>query len=227
MDSIASQITNLTIVYSTVHSGAEQRKHQSSASLAFVWEIHRWPVNFPHKWPVTRKMFPFDDVIMKYFDRHSFAAVLNLKSNRTCLYRWLDRGTGARARGGSAIVYTECKLCENERTRNTNENANCSLLVVLHNEAQKLIQLAQLFHDVTFLELLALCEGNPPVPVGTFTKGQYYELWCFCGEQTVKQTLQRPDIWDAMALIWPKNKCISMTMCGEAEQTICSLIGST
>ena len=40
------------------------RKHQSSASLAFVWEIHRGPVNSPHKWPVTRKMFRFDDVIM-------------------------------------------------------------------------------------------------------------------------------------------------------------------
>ena len=64
MDSIASQITSLAIVYSTVHSGADQSKHQSSASLAFVWEIHRWPVNFPHKWPVTRKMFPFDDVIV-------------------------------------------------------------------------------------------------------------------------------------------------------------------
>ena len=66
MDSIASQITSLMIVYSTVHSGTDQRKHQSSASLAFVWEIHRWPVNFPHKWPVTRKMFPFDDVIMSW-----------------------------------------------------------------------------------------------------------------------------------------------------------------
>ena len=39
-------------------------KHQSSVSLAFVRGIHRWPVNSPHKWPVTRKMFPFDDVIM-------------------------------------------------------------------------------------------------------------------------------------------------------------------
>ena len=39
-------------------------KHQSPASLAFVWGIHRGPVNSPHKWPVTRKMFPFDDVIM-------------------------------------------------------------------------------------------------------------------------------------------------------------------
>ena len=67
MDAIASQITSLTIVYSTVYSDADQRKHQSSASLAFVWGIHRGPVNSPHKWPVTRKMFPFDDVIMKRF----------------------------------------------------------------------------------------------------------------------------------------------------------------
>ena len=64
MGTIASQITSLTIVYSTVNSDANQRKHQSSASLAFVWGIHRGPVNSPHKWPVTRKIFPFDDVIM-------------------------------------------------------------------------------------------------------------------------------------------------------------------
>ena len=64
MNSIASQITSLTIVYSAVHSGTDQSKHQSSASLAFVRGIHRGPVNSPHKWPVTRKMFPFDDVIM-------------------------------------------------------------------------------------------------------------------------------------------------------------------
>ena len=59
-----SQITSLAIVYSTVYSGADQRKPQSSASLAFVRGIHRGPVNSLHKWPVTRKMFPFDDVIM-------------------------------------------------------------------------------------------------------------------------------------------------------------------
>ena len=64
MGAMASQITSLTIVYSTVYSGAGQRKHQSSASLASVRGIHRWPVNSPHKKPVTRKMFPFDDVIM-------------------------------------------------------------------------------------------------------------------------------------------------------------------
>ena len=64
MGEMASQITSLTIVYSSVHSGADQRKHQSSASLAFVRGIHRSPVNSPHKWPVARKIFPFDDVIM-------------------------------------------------------------------------------------------------------------------------------------------------------------------
>ena len=68
MDKMASQITSLMIVYSTIYSGADQGKHQSSASLAFVMGIHRWPVNYPHKGPVMWKMFPFDDVIMiKFF----------------------------------------------------------------------------------------------------------------------------------------------------------------
>ena len=67
MSLIASQITSLTIVYSTVYSSADQRKHQSSASPAFVRVIHRGPVNYPHKGPVTRKMFLFDDVIMSVF----------------------------------------------------------------------------------------------------------------------------------------------------------------
>ena len=60
MGAMASQITSLMIVYSTVYSGADQSKYQSSASLAFVWG----PGNSPHKWLVTRQMFPFDDVIM-------------------------------------------------------------------------------------------------------------------------------------------------------------------
>ena len=67
MGATASQMTSLTIVYSTVYSGADKRIHQSSASLAFVWAIHRWPANSPHEGPVTRKMLPFDDVIMAYF----------------------------------------------------------------------------------------------------------------------------------------------------------------
>ena len=61
MSTMASQITSLTIVFSC----ADQRNHQSSASLAFVRGLHWWPVNSPHKWPETRKMFLFDDVIMR------------------------------------------------------------------------------------------------------------------------------------------------------------------
>ena len=64
MGAMAYQITSLIIVYSTVYWVEDQRKHQSSTSLAFVWGIHRRPVNSPHKGPVTWKTFPFDDVIM-------------------------------------------------------------------------------------------------------------------------------------------------------------------
>ena len=64
MGMMASPITSLTTVCPTIYSGTDQRKHQNSASLAFVWGIHWWPVNSPHKWPVMRKMFPFDDVVM-------------------------------------------------------------------------------------------------------------------------------------------------------------------
>ena len=66
MSMMVSQSDSLMIVYSTIYSGADQRKHQSSTSLAFVRGIHQWLVNSLHKGPVMRKMFPFDDVIMHY-----------------------------------------------------------------------------------------------------------------------------------------------------------------
>ena len=66
MSAMASQITCVTFVYSTICLCAYQRKHQSSASLAFVRGIHRWSVNSPHKGSVTRKRFPFDDVIIEW-----------------------------------------------------------------------------------------------------------------------------------------------------------------
>ena len=72
MSAMASQITSLTIVYSTVYSGADQR----SASLAFVRGIHRSPVNSPHKGPVTRKMFPFDDVIMSTLRQMQYSDII-------------------------------------------------------------------------------------------------------------------------------------------------------
>ena len=88
MGAIASQITSLTIVYSIVCSDADQRKHQSSASLAFVRGIHRGPVNSPHKWPVTRKMFPFDEVIM---DMEMLSALFALCEGNPPVTDWLSR----------------------------------------------------------------------------------------------------------------------------------------
>ena len=61
---MVSQITSVSMVYSTVYSGVDQRKYQSSTSLALVRGIHWWPVNSQHKWPVMRKKFPSDDVFM-------------------------------------------------------------------------------------------------------------------------------------------------------------------
>ena len=69
MRAMAAQITSFTIVYSAFDSGRDQAKHESSESLAFIMGIHlRIP---PYKGPVTRKMFPFDDVIM-YLARYIF-----------------------------------------------------------------------------------------------------------------------------------------------------------
>ena len=89
MGTIASPITSLTIVYSTVYSDADQSKHQSSALLAFARGIHRGPVNFPHKWPVTRKVFPFDDVIMDV----TWASWRLNRQHFSCLFNSLFRLT--------------------------------------------------------------------------------------------------------------------------------------
>ena len=85
MGAIASQITSLTIVYSTVYADANQRKHQSSASLAFVRGIHRGPVNSPHKWPVTWRMFSFDDVIITRRNCARYSA----KCTWPCAVSWI------------------------------------------------------------------------------------------------------------------------------------------
>ena len=64
MSAMAFQITGISIACSTVCAGTDQRKPQSLASLAFARGIHRWSVDSAHNGPVTRKMFPFDAVIM-------------------------------------------------------------------------------------------------------------------------------------------------------------------
>ena len=113
MGTTASQITSLTIVYLTVYSGTDQRKHQNSASLAFVRGFHRWPVISPHKGPVTRKLFPFDDVIMSWSHWGPLACVCNSK---ICL-----------------LHLTACRLLTPSHCMN-----QCSVIVDLHQNTQEL-----------------------------------------------------------------------------------------
>ena len=100
MSAMASQITGVSIVYSTVCPGADKRKHQSPSLLAFVRGIHRWPVNCPHKGAVTRKMFPSYDVIMRKKERNVHHGLYgcsvdpeNLCAEFIFCCAWLSSGT--------------------------------------------------------------------------------------------------------------------------------------
>ena len=108
MGAMASRITSLTIIYSTVYSGADQRKHQSSVSLAFVRGIHRCPVNSPHKWPVMRKMLPFEVVIMyKYVEQRNHSAMTHSAENGLApVVRYQTSGTAA-SRLWAKIIFHE------------------------------------------------------------------------------------------------------------------------
>ena len=81
MNMMASQITCLTIVYSTVYSRRRSRKTSKLGVTGLCGGIHRWPVNSPHKGPVRREMFPFDDVIMY------FCLIWAILRKRTAVYQ--------------------------------------------------------------------------------------------------------------------------------------------
>ena len=123
---IASQITSLTIVYSTVYSDADQRKHQSSASLAFVRRIHRRPVNSLHKWPVTRKMFSFDDVIMYSWYLYAFyyipidGSIANAANDKTVSNKYAYLALLKRVAQKDDIITTPWFL-DNEMPANQNK----------------------------------------------------------------------------------------------------------
>ena len=104
---MASQITSLAVVHSTAYTGADKRKHQSSTSLAFERGIHRWPVNSSHKGPVTRKMVPFDDVIMSFSPQVRWVTMTTIESLRwMMLETWLPTETLTHQR--FFIVYIWC-----------------------------------------------------------------------------------------------------------------------
>ena len=165
MSAMVSTITSLTIVYSTVYSGADQRKHQSSASLAFVRGIHRWPVNSPHKGSVTRKMFPFNDVIMLK-PHHNLSQSNTVIDRHTC--RILTRDKSVRYYIVGTVIHPIIN--------NT---------LIYHSLNQTSIHCAPHLswwcYDMGILSaLLALCEGNLPF-AGRFPpqRASHVELWCF------------------------------------------------
>ena len=179
MGGIASQITSLTIVYSIVYSDADQRKHQSSASLAFVRGIHRVPGNFPHKWPVTRKMFPFDDVIMvlhlqkphlvKFRTWRSMKGMVRIKWS--CV-----RGSASPATWHAGLVSGHWKITLQWRlnTRDCVSNhqpRRCLLNCVFRRKSKK----------TSKLHVTGLCAGNSPVtsefPAQMASNAGHVSIW--------------------------------------------------
>ena len=153
MGAMVSQITSLTIVHSTVYSGAHQRKHQSSASLAFVWGIHRWPVNSPHQWPVTRKMFPFDEVIiMLYCYKVSLQAFLQIGTANPQGNEW------------DPSFHRSWSLMELIRFSQMFVNYHFKDLHLKNDIMTTRSEFSRWRHHVeTVSALLALCAGNSPV----------------------------------------------------------------
>ena len=115
MTPLASQITSLTVVYTVVYSDTDQRKYQSSGSLAFVRGIHRDRWIPPYKGPVTRKMFPFGDVIMSGCECISATKLLHITTVCTSL-TWRQVNVAASKITGRSTVYsTACIVCHQRK----------------------------------------------------------------------------------------------------------------
>ena len=87
MSTVASQIIGVSIVCSTVRSVAHQTKNQSSASLVFVKGIHR---GFPHKGPVTQKMFPVNDINMLFWLKWNYLTISKLHRSNVDVWEWIS-----------------------------------------------------------------------------------------------------------------------------------------
>ena len=155
MGAMASQITSLTIVYSSIYPCADQRTHQSSAPLAFVRGIHRWPVNSPHKRPVTGKMFPLDDVIMYIFRRRHW-------SHRSTWETWTAGTAGYVYITMKDSLSIEKQLLPHHWRLRVWESMPRGRLSVSNNTACPIIKPAT-FDDKTLISLLNLAGGSAAV----------------------------------------------------------------
>ena len=121
VSAMVSQLTGASIIYSTSCSGADQRKHQSFAS----WLLS--PVNSPHKGPITRNMFLFDDVIM-------FVSHAKMAAGETCC-RKLDIFFLFQTMGGLSQNILQRKTYQTNRPSNqeggTLSSSTLTLLKIL------------------------------------------------------------------------------------------------
>ena len=181
MSEVASRITSLAIVYPTVYSGTDQRKHQSSALLAFVRGFHREPLNSPHKWPVTRKMFPFDDVIMSMiekcrnchyentFDFNWLAAIASLfsiqyKKNPLRNHKWGNKLHSLQQKFTKIYQVMERGCTDESVSCFSPYIGNAHANINYHQWVCKKHTHPWWRHQMeTFFALLALCAGNSPV----------------------------------------------------------------
>ena len=109
MGTMAAQITRLTIVYSTVYSRRRPKKTSKLHVTGLVREIHRWQVNSPHKGPVTRKMFPFDDVVMLCRHGVAFQTFAEATANITSNFIDVVQRLWKKRNGTSVIGFLLCK----------------------------------------------------------------------------------------------------------------------
>ena len=184
---MAPQITGVPIVCSTVCSGADQRKTSKLRVTGLCEGKPPMTGGSPHKGPVTRKLFPFDHVIMiktrnvciMYTSRiKSFVVITSdyglpptqcqsIPQISSALLPFLPPGTHFRE------IWTKTKVSFNNVMMSSNINISA---------------------------LQVLCEGNPPVSSQKVSDAElWFYLWS-APEQTVEQTIETSVIWDAVAL---------------------------
>ena len=200
MSTMAFQITGISIVLSTVCSGADQRKHQSPASLAFVRGMHRWPVNSSHKGPVPRKCF----LLMTSSCIYPCPAF-----NGSFVNTGFTNGAVGWVIASNSLIRPRLRPCPH-RTQNHQCYGLCYAVNILTGigltKQRAKFRKALMIFCVTG-PLCGEFTGHRWIPL---TKASYAELRCFlwyAPEQTVEQTIETPMIWDTIAPIRASLRC--------------------
>ena len=182
-------------------------------SLAFVWEIHRRPVNSPHKGPVTRKIFPFHDVIWGLIHRNpvhdsTIAAALNGHTRKHWFDEWRILSVGDSI-DGLVQDYSSSSALAMELLRSCTKPSIWGLAFCLPLERDDTawgISCMETSSNGNIFRVTGILRWNSPV-IGEFpphTKLSDAELSCFlwCAPgPTVEQTMETPVIWVAISLI--------------------------